>query len=501
MSEKLSADDVAYVRREKKVDEEIQQKLTELYGRGKRNDDPSNRSLKRGWECRSCGYLNFECRLVCGECLDASPAAKELTSRQHNVKRVAVSNEADVKILQIGDRCYRSFINVDGGNGWAAKGRRGCAAATAGARDDDEPPCPGRGGEEDDDDDDDDDGVRFDPQRETFEAVVKIPQRYFKFIIGTGGQALQETQRLTGATVILPSTPNGAGAEAAGCGNDEANVIIRAATANSVRAAQIRLDSIVLQCRDKVDYTHFLMIPLGKISTLQHECQALIKDMIAACCSEEDFIDETIFVSPSRLHFTLLMLRLHSVAEIEKAKATLQSLEKDVASIFAGGGANCHFGGLHYMNDDPTQVHVLYLGMDPVGSVSATKAPSSLQAMPSTASSASSLPKVQSLVQLINKTFVREGFALDKDISRNEKIHATIMNTKWRRNRGTSGGFGGDQLVSDSARIAFDATNVLHMFGGLSLGVHKLDRIELCSLKGSASTTGTYPCEAFISIQ
>jgi hypothetical protein len=479
MSEKLSADDVAYVRREKKVDEEIQQKLAEVYGKGKKKlGDVA--TLRKGWECSSCGYVNFECRLVCGECLDPSPAAKALTSRAPNVKRVAVTSETDVKIIQIGDRCYRSFTSL-GRSSWGISPKKTDYHASAAVHHkDDEPSC-------DDDDDVDDDGVRFDPQRETFEAVVTISRRYFKFIIGTGGQTLQETQRLTGATIILPPEPAASAANSLQQEVDDlAQVIVRAPTANSVRAAQIRLDAIIVRCRDKVDYTHFLMIPLGKIPSLAKECQALLKDMMSACCSDEAFIDESIFISASRLHFTLLMLRLLTVEEVERAKATLSSIEKSLTSIFPNSGSSkCHFGGLHYMNDDPTQVHVLYLGMDPP------------------AAPGGSTAQIQALVRLLSEAFLKDGFVLEKDIARNEKIHATLMNTKWRRsvdpasltNRNDNNSSG-----SDTARVAFNATGVLHLFGGVSLGVHRLDRIELCALKGSASSGGNYPCEASISI-
>jgi hypothetical protein len=233
------------------------------------------------------------------------------------------------------------------------------------------------------------------------------------------------------------------------------------------------------------------MIPLGKVASLARECQSLINDMVSACCSEEFCIDESIFVSPGRLHFTLLMLRLHTTQEVERAKATLCAMEKDVAKIFAGaGGSTFHFGGLHYMNDDPTQVHVLYLGMQPKGTAGAS------------AVSGNGTETVQALVQLLNDRFTREGFALESDVARNSKIHATIMNTKWRRSAASSSN---DNVplsapVADNARVAFNATNVLHLFGGASLGVHRMDRVELCALRGSASSGGFYPCEAFIPI-
>jgi len=138
--------------------------------------------------------------------------------------------------------------------------------------------------------------------------------------------------------------------------------------------------------------------------------------------------------------------------------------------------------GLHIMNDDPTQAHVVYLGGDESYLGEPTAAGSSMQGLVSSTAPAA----IRLIISLLNDAFSKAGFALEKDVARNSKIHATVVNSKWRRD--------------DETRMSFDASALLQLFSQFTTPAVTVDCVELCELTGAATSTGTYPTVSAVTL-
>lgn len=467
------AAEVAYVRKEKAVDAAAHERLTQLYGTGKSIGGDDGVRRKRSWKCVECGFENFTSRNACGECLAQNPDAVQ--RRLVDIKQPARCRDSEVRIATINRRCYRVF------RGEAPSKKRGAltrgdlreeARATISkcdvgggynydSEDADEPACGEEGGSGAEAADGQ---IAFDKQNQVYFVRLPIPPRYYKFLIGAKGQTLQETQRLTGATVLIPKGDDVGEGGAAGAAAAAQYVVIKGPTESAVAAAQIRTDSIVMQSKHKVDYTHFLSIPLGTIPSIRHALETLLHDMKAACIDEGANIDESLFQTPQRLHLTLLMLRLHTEEELSRCKAIMIDLEEKLGTLFSHNDL-VTLKGVNYMNDDPSEVHVVYLELEKDDVYS----------------------RLAKVIQIINDAFIDAGLALDKDVAHNEKLHATIVNSKWRESTAAGG-----------PRLAFDATNILSLFRNVCLGSHRLRHLELNVLGGgrrSGEGEGYYQCE------
>jgi activating signal cointegrator complex subunit 1 len=458
--------EVAYVRAEKTADEEAARRLAEQYGVGpKKVEGPQRRT--RGWKCNDCGFVNYDIRSVCGECLATNPEALS-AKPMANIREPAHSLDPFCHLVTVQGRCYREF---------SAAARTVTPQSTQAVESTVVPTY----NEDDFDECDDDYGscsdgepstcapgkatssnkssIVYDSTTQTYSMQIKISQKFWKFIIGAKGSALQETQRLTGATVTIPRAEKGKELSP-----DEEIITIKAPQATSVRAAHLRISAVVSASKDKVDYTHFISIPLGTIPSLQRRLTLALDEVKQNCCAEEKKIEPSLFQDPVRLHLTLLMLRLHTSDELAKAMSLFTQLQREINRIFTPSD-KIHLRGLNYMNDDPTEVHVVYLEIERTAA----------------------REKLIRLINHINETFIEAGLALEKDVAHNEKLHATVVNSKWRKSSDEG-----------APREAFDASDLLRMYGTLDLGDHRLESVELSTLGGGNSLYGYFHSECSI---
>jgi hypothetical protein len=163
-----------------------------------------------------------------------------------------------------------------------------------------------------------------------------------------------------------------------------------------------------------------------------------------------------------------LKLRLHSNDELSKAIAIMSQLQQGLRELFRVGD-RVSLRNLNYLNDDPTEVHVVYIEID----ANETR------------------EKLVRLITSINRSFVDAGLALEKDLPQHgnsEKLHATMVNSQWRHSTAVEGG----------PREAFNATDILKRFGRVDLGQHRLESVELSILGGGNALHGYFPSECSI---
>jgi len=114
-----------------------------------------------------------------------------------------------------------------------------------------------------------------------------------------------------------------------------------------------------IQSIEKLPYTHFLSIPLPGLRT---EIKSFYKELLESFSpTSTPGFDESIFVDPSQLHLTILMLKLYTQEASEQASALLKSCMPKVYDLLQTRTEMIHCYGLEIMNDDPSSVDVLYL--------------------------------------------------------------------------------------------------------------------------------------------
>jgi 2'-5' RNA ligase len=480
--------EVAYVRAEKAADEVMSQKLVAAYGpAAARRDDGTRRYA---WKCGECHFANYESRLACANCLAVPPRkdkdGKVITEKERvNIVKAPTNTDRTVHLMPVGQRFYRSHCDHRAAVARAATGGRRSGSTSPQPQQTTRP----RSNEEDDDDgpscganvvgggcvpaDGDDDGLQtssdarlgYDEDRRLFVMRLACPRRYHRFIIGKQAKTLKDIERSAKVKIIIPQSrrqQNSSGAEEYETldENDEGSgefdfVLVEGDTADAVRMAQLRIDTIMTEMKDKVDYTHFVSIPLGPIPSAKAAFNSAIEDMKHALINDDTNVDESIFQTPAKMHITLLMLRLYSKADIDRAKFILESIEMDLHNIFGPNDA-VSLQGVRAMNPDPRNAHVVYVDVvkDDVHR------------------------RLQNLVNGVNRSFIDGGLATDKDVEDNGKLHVTVMNSKWRRGK--------------PGHTAFNASEALRIFGGKDFGSHRLRSIEINTLGGGLAPDGYF---------
>ncbi|GIL50546.1 hypothetical protein Vafri_6716 [Volvox africanus] len=189
---------------------------------------------------------------------------------------------------------------------------------------------------------------------------------------------------------------------------------------------------------------------------------------------------------PQHLHLTLLMLKLYSDQKRHEAQQLLARLQGPVATLLGAGPVKVHLQGLEYMNDDPGAMHVMYLRVQDMGPGN----------------------RLEALCDLVVEEFARAGLLLPQD-ERKVKLHATILNTRYRkrpqaseavggsgrRGEGPAGaaGAGSGPTSRREERQPFDGRALLEEHGRLDLGIHTIQALHL-SQRGAYGEDGYYRC-------
>ncbi len=230
-------------------------------------------------------------------------------------------------------------------------------------------------------DSDDDDietitGQRKDSQT-LYRCKLDIGNCFHKFIVGKGAANLKRLQHETNTKIIVP-----------GRNSRSSVVVVTGPTIRSIRSAKTQLRMCVQSALEKMDYTHFLSLPLinpdwkRNLGTMKRR---MLKEMSRAAG-----LDESIFWKSNQFHITIAMLKIydettkHRVLEalkaasqdvdilihrmVEKELNPIQTPHKSTQGNLSGYHMTCNedglllrLGGLEYMNDDPSETHVVFV--------------------------------------------------------------------------------------------------------------------------------------------
>eukprot|EP00040_Diaphanoeca_grandis_P031984 m.192634 g.192634 ORF g.192634 m.192634 type:complete len:359 (-) comp32475_c4_seq2:558-1634(-) len=292
-----------------------------------------------------------------------------------------------------------------------------------------------------------------------FTATVAVPSAFTGKLIGKKGEGKARLQQETQTTIVIPKRGGGE------------NVRIIGVTQSGVDSCRTRIELLVESALKSAGVTHFLSIPLmgpdfeSGLTTFKEQAM----DVRSRGISDE------IFVNHQKLHLTLGTLKMYSDAQIKQAGALLTECTKEIRRHL-GGNPHILVRGVNYMNDDPSNVDVLY------AKVALCDDDTDL--------------KLQSVVDAISTRFIEAGL-MEREFERDGvKLHATIMNSKWRRSsiNETSNN------SRNRERVSFDASAILKKCVKYTFGKSKFAEVHLSRMVARGKGTGYYEAEHIASV-
>lgn len=278
---------------------------------------------------------------------------------------------------------------------------------------------------------------------------LPVPAVFHKFIIGSRGKRKQEIEAESRARIHIP-------------GKDEASddIILRGREKQAIYSAKAQIDLDCEKAEETLEWTHFLSIPLATNTKFRQRVEQFKEDIALRRLD----IDAAWFMPSRRMHFTICMLKLHSHAQVEQMKQCLAEWSVMISekAVFRQA-IPAAMRGLHILTDDTSDVNVVYT----------TDKSSALQnRMNNMADSLFAMLKKQGLTT--EASLMKQRAVASDGVQAEVKLHATLINTKYGRNRRDAG--------FSSERASFDASQLLQMFGQEDFGTVPLQEMQLSCL-------------------
>nr|XP_057917027.1 activating signal cointegrator 1 complex subunit 1 isoform X2 [Doryrhamphus excisus] len=286
-----------------------------------------------------------------------------------------------------------------------------------------------------------------------FQSAIDVPSVLYKYIIGKKGETRKRLESDTKTTITIPKQ------------GVEGQIVITGSHKVAVSSAITRIEILVDNFRKKQPFTHFLSFPINDPKIQDGFLR--FKDDVLEKCSQDHRVDESIFQNPAKLHLTIGTLTLLGDTEVRNACTHLQECENIIRDITEGKPMPLEVRGLEYMNDDPAMVDVLY------AKVNIKDGSDNLQVV------ADRLVEYFVSVGLMVRQWDRV------------KLHATVMNTLFRKDSTGEEEVSGLGRQTTYEREAFDGRNILKIFAAYHFGDVELNTVSL-SQRYSTDCTGYY---------
>ena len=281
-----------------------------------------------------------------------------------------------------------------------------------------------------------------------YEILLGVPSIFFKYIIGREARTKKSIEHDTKCCLKIPRQ------------GQLGPIVIRGHTKRSLASAKQRIDVIIWSNRYKEGITHFVGIHLNYASVME-SFESFKVDVLHKIKG----VDENLFQIPQKLHLTLSVFYLFSSKEeVMAIQAIEESLQ--VAKLKLGStSVMIHLKGLECMNDDYSQVNVVY---------------AKVQLMDGS-------PRLQEFVDTLKMELeARIPDYVERNIKRpNVKLHATLMNTKFRNDSEESG-------PNRRKKDVFDAREIMHNFADYDFGCVSLTELYLAKADGFHSRIQTF---------
>ncbi|KAJ8726442.1 hypothetical protein PYW07_001140 [Mythimna separata] len=309
----------------------------------------------------------------------------------------------------------------------------------------------------DEGDDDDFEVVMMDNSRYT--TSVHVSKHYLGSIIGKKGAIKIRIERDTKTDIKIPKH------------GQEGDIVIFGPTAANVKAARRRINIIVMSSRMKQKSTHFISLPMNN-PNIQKRFEEFQTSVLRDCPSRN--LDQSLFIKPHKLHLTLgVMCLMDNEERLFASKLLTEAKEKVVMPILRGHlPLKIRLKGLSYMNDDPSQIDVLYGLVQEEGN---------------------SKGLIQEFADALVEHFYKAGY-MNKEYDRDSvKLHVTLINSKYRSRSESANADNSASSARNTRRPreTFDGTEVLKKFADYDFGVTELTEIHL-SQRHSVGSDGYY---------
>uniref|UniRef100_A0A1B6DI35 K Homology domain-containing protein n=1 Tax=Clastoptera arizonana TaxID=38151 RepID=A0A1B6DI35_9HEMI len=282
-----------------------------------------------------------------------------------------------------------------------------------------------------------------------FKTIFHVSRAYYAAVIGAKGATLKRIEGETKTKIRIPQRQS-----------TDQDVVITGSTKSAVASARQRISLIVMSYRRKQPFTHFLSLPIASKSVKDGFLD--FKKQVLETCQGRG-VEESIFQNPDKLHLTIGTLVLTDNVERNRASDVLMDCKHNLIDpLLNHNSLNICLEGIEYMNDDPSEVDVLY------AKISVQQGDHFLQEL---------------MDSIVN--FFSDSGLMDKQYER-VKLHVTIMNTLFRES-------------NSRTRETFNASPILEKFRNFFFGEAIIDEVHL-SQRYSSSKTGYYQATAIVTI-
>ncbi|XP_058697294.1 activating signal cointegrator 1 complex subunit 1 isoform X5 [Poecile atricapillus] len=276
----------------------------------------------------------------------------------------------------------------------------------------------------------------------------------YRYIIGKKGETKKRLETETRTSISIPKP------------GVEGEIVITGQQRSGVISARTRIDVLLDSFRKKQPFTHFLSFALNQPAIQEKFLQ--FKEEVLEKCSKDHGVSSSLFQNPAKLHLTLGTLVLLNEQEIQKACDLLQRCKEDFVDQITGGQPlTVEVAGVEYMNDDPAMTDVLYAKVH----------------------MKDGSDRLQMVADQLVERFVASGLML-KEWDR-VKLHATVMNTLFRKDPTEERNNTMTGKSSFKERESFNGQNILKLFENFHFGEVQLDSVRL-SQRFSSDASGYY---------
>jgi len=289
---------------------------------------------------------------------------------------------------------------------------------------------------------------------DSWEYKLSIPAVFHKFLIGRQGKVKSQLEMQSGAEIRIPSRED-----------QEELIILRARQKQQIYSAKAQIELLCEKEESKLEYTHFLSIPLCMEPKMRGKFEEFKESVVLQRYSG---IDASIFMPSRRVHFTICMLKLHSLSQIDEMKKALASAGGLIASQPEFNiPMEAHLEDLHILTDDPSSVGVVHT----------TDRSRQLQhRINGIGDSLFAVLKSHGLVT--NQNLHHQRLLATDGETAEIKLHATLMNTKYQK-----GPYDWqNQGDGRNERSTFDASLLMERFGRTDFGTTPLKELQLSCL-------------------
>ncbi|CAL7941907.1 unnamed protein product [Xylocopa violacea] len=286
-----------------------------------------------------------------------------------------------------------------------------------------------------------------------FKHSFHVAKSFFPFIIGSKHAVRKRLETETKTTIQIPKL------------GQDGDIVIIGFHRKGILKARRRINLLIEASRKKLDFTHFLSIPLNEGHIIM-KFNMFKNEVLTNSGKMSRGVDERIFQTPSKLHITIGVLTLLDDTERNQAIEALNYCKEYIVKpiIEKHGQIPIHIQGTEIMNDDSSETKILYAKiLDNDGTL-------------------------QKIANEIVDYYASIGLLHKK--TENVKLHLTLMNTKFQLD---------EEERNTKNKITFDAMEIRKAHQNTVFGETTLKQIHI-SQRHTISSNGYYQATAKINL-